>query len=616
MISVIIPVYHVEKYLKRCVDSVLKQTYSDWEMILVDDGGDDKCPQMCDEFAQMDERIRVLHKTNGGLSDARNKGKEIAVGDYITFLDSDDYIHPKMYEIMAGILDKKKDVDIVLCPFEKVEEQDDTMDERITLNNEYRILDHDRVICEMFSDNYLEYTVPWNKMYRKEMWENIEFPKGRIHEDEFTSHILLYNARKVGHMVQPCVCYRQRQGSIMDNVNTKECLDRMDAWKEKIEFFANKEKKAYALCLERTLTSMLWNYEALVKKNAKKEAALVRSTFLNIWKGAKKQKELQITKERKACFNTFCISEGTMKFYMKWYWKKMAATRKVQNKYLLKKGEYEARLTCNPQIASIEETLETIIETNASVSRYGDGEFKWMADIPQNSFQGESEEMKKRLIEIIKSEEDGHMVCLSDGFGKLDYLKSDARNFWYDFMGRYRKIWISYLKRGKKYYNTNMTRPYMDYQDKTPCEHRFDLLKKIWENREIILIEGEKSRLGIGNDLFEGAKSVRRILAPAVNAFDKYNEILEKAMEQNKDALYLIALGPTATILAYDLFKNGRQAIDVGHVDIEYEWFLRKVDQKIKIPNKYVNEVNAGNGVTENLEDEQYQSQIIAKIEL
>ena len=86
-------------------------------------------------------------------------------------------------------------------------------------------------------------------------------------------------------------------------------------------------------------------------------------------------------------------------------------------------------------------------------------------------------------------------------------------------------------------------------------------------------------------------------------------------MEQNKDALYLIALGPTATILAYDLFKNGRQAIDVGHVDIEYEWFCRKVDKKIKIPNKYVNEVNAGNGVADNLEDEEYQSQIIAKIE-
>lgn len=263
---------------------------------------------------------------------------------------------------------------------------------------------------------------------------------------------------------------------------------------------------------------------------------------------------------------------------------------------------------------SIEETLEKINKEHCSVSRFGDGEYKWMAELPQTSFQRPSKELRQRLIEIAKSDEDNHLVCLSDGFGKLDYLSADAQYFWYGFMGEHRERWISFLKPGKVYYNTNMTRPYMDYKDKTPCSHRFQLLKEIWRDRDIILIEGDKSRLGIGNDLFHTAKSVRRILAPARDAFGKYDEILQAACEMEKDALYLIALGPTATVLAYDLHRTGRQALDVGHVDIEYEWFKMGATKKVSIENKFVNEVDAGLNCTELL-DETYQSQIIRRVE-
>jgi len=159
-----------------------------------------------------------------------------------------------------------------------------------------------------------------------------------------------------------------------------------------------------------------------------------------------------------------------------------------------------------------------------------------------------------------------------------------------------------------------MTRPYMDYADKTPCARRFELLKEIWKDRDVILIEGDKSRLGIGNDLFDGAKSVKRILAPARDAFGKYDEIIEAACKQDKEALYLIALGPTATILAYDLHKTGRQAVDVGHVDVEYEWFLMGATKKVALKNKYVNEVDAGVSATE-CNDEIYKSQIIDTIQ-
>lgn len=268
----------------------------------------------------------------------------------------------------------------------------------------------------------------------------------------------------------------------------------------------------------------------------------------------------------------------------------------------------------SPSIASLDETYDKIINDRVSVSRFGDGEFKWMAGLPQNSFQEASPQMRERLIEISKSELDNHIVCLSDTFGSLKKYNAYARDFWGCFMGMYRKSWVSFLKEGKQYYNTNMTRPYMDYVDKSNCAHCFDKLKQIWKDRDVVLIEGEKSRLGTGNDLFDSAKSVRRILAPATNAYSKYDAILNEAKKLDKEVLVLIALGPTATILAYDLAREGYQAVDIGHVDVEYEWFRMGATSKVPINNKYVNESLEGRDIGE-LNDEKYLSQIICKIE-
>ena len=163
----------------------------------------------------------------------------------------------------------------------------------------------------------------------------------------------------------------------------------------------------------------------------------------------------------------------------------------------------------------------------------------------------------------------------------------------------------------------------MDYADKSGVEEYVNELKNIWKDRDIVIIEGEKSRLGTGNDLFDGAKSVSRILGPAENAYDKYNEILAEAKKISKDKLILLALGPTATILAYDLYKLGYQAVDIGHVDIEYEWYLRKATTKIKIDGKYMGESGVMNKGVESKEkrldvkdtsDSRYENQIIAKI--
>jgi len=265
-----------------------------------------------------------------------------------------------------------------------------------------------------------------------------------------------------------------------------------------------------------------------------------------------------------------------------------------------------------PHVASIDETIRKIVEERCSISRYGDGEI--LLTISKSiGFQEGNPELAKRLIEIIESKNEKHLVCISDTFSNLNRYTRSARRFWRTHFYLYGNLWDKYLVSERTYYNTFVTRPYMDYASKEESRNWFFELKKIWNNRDIIFIEGETSRLGVGNDLFNNARSVRRILCPARNAFSSYDKILNEALKIEKEVLFLIALGPTATVLSYDLFKSGYQAIDAGHVDIEYEWYRMNAKRKVRIPSKFVNEAANGNIVTES-SDENYKSQIICSI--
>ena len=264
-----------------------------------------------------------------------------------------------------------------------------------------------------------------------------------------------------------------------------------------------------------------------------------------------------------------------------------------------------------PQIASIEETIQKIVREGCSVSRFGDGEIL-LTNNKAIGFQKADSKLGERLKEVLQSNADGHIVCLSDTFTDIYRYNRKARRFWRTHFFIYGHIWDNLLISNKQYYNTFVTRPYMDFAQKTQCGKWFHDMQAIWQNRNIIFIEGEKSRLGVGNDLFHNAKSIKRILCPPTSAFDKYDSIVNEAIKQNKDVLFLIALGPTATVLAYDLHKKGYQAIDIGHVDIEYEWWRMNAKRKVKIQNKYVNEAVGGNIVS--VAGEEYESQIIAKI--
>lgn len=241
MISIIVPIYRVERYLKKCVDSILAQTYKNFELILVDDGSPDNCPAICDEYAKQDDRVVVIHKNNGGLSDARNAGLDIAKGEYIGFVDSDDYIAPTMYEVLMNqVLSDQSDLAVCryVCVSDSGEKIKNKKPEKATSKKLYSPREF---ISELFMPYGVDYVVAWSKLYKKEIFNTLRFPIKKQHEDEFIIHSVVSQCKKISCVEDELYYYRQREGSIMAEKFNVKRLDYGDALIERY-FFAKKNK--------------------------------------------------------------------------------------------------------------------------------------------------------------------------------------------------------------------------------------------------------------------------------------------------------------------------------------------------------------------------------------
>jgi len=231
LISVIIPIYNVEEYLDKCIESVIKQTYPYLEIVLVDDGSPDDCPVKCDEWALRDERIVVIHKENGGLSDARNAGLKIATGEYISFVDSDDWIANNMYETMMGAM-QAENADICACglmiTYPECQEP---------LNMEPMVGSSEKILEMIYQDTtYLISAV--NKLYHRKCWAGFEFPVGKICEDAFTAYLLVERANKIVQISDALYYYRIRENSIMTSPFSQKRMDEEEAWRCNYEYMA------------------------------------------------------------------------------------------------------------------------------------------------------------------------------------------------------------------------------------------------------------------------------------------------------------------------------------------------------------------------------------------
>ncbi|MDY4660491.1 GT-D fold domain-containing glycosyltransferase [Pseudoflavonifractor capillosus] len=239
------------------------------------------------------------------------------------------------------------------------------------------------------------------------------------------------------------------------------------------------------------------------------------------------------------------------------------------------------------------------------MARFGEGEFEMILSPGRNlGFQSNNMLLSKKLEHVLQSQNKNLLICVPYALNNLQGRTKHSRMFWYNWgihNSQHHRI-VDLIRTYQTEYvfgDTQITRPYIAYRNSGHGAHIFSMLKQIWNGQDLLFIEGEKTRLGVGNDLFDNARSIKRILCPATNTFDRYNEIVNAVTEIWRGELILLALGPTATVLAADFANRGMRALDLGHLDIEYEWFLRGAKGHDKIEGKFTNEAALGDHVAE-----------------
>ena len=264
------------------------------------------------------------------------------------------------------------------------------------------------------------------------------------------------------------------------------------------------------------------------------------------------------------------------------------------------------------QVKGIDETLDYIIENKSSLVRFGDGEINMLAghSIP---YQDYDEELVSIMSDIIGQESREELVvCLPDAFTDRFRFTSWAIPFWKDHMDHYMDFYRE-LCSDSWYGSTFVSRPYIDFEDKSQAKAQFEKLKSIWKNRDLLIVEGATSRSGVGNDLFDEANSIKRIICPSHSAFSRVHEIEQEIEKHVAGRLILCMLGPTAKVLAYHLSQKGYQVLDIGHIDSEYEWMKMGAKTKVKFAHKHTAEYNFDQDI-EFIEDEMYNNQIVVRI--
>ncbi len=320
-ISVIVPIYKVERYLRQCIDSIINQTYSNLEIILVDDGSPDNCGIICDEYAKIDKRIKVIHKENGGLSSARNAGLDIATGEYIGFVDSDDYIDKTMYEELINSI-KKYDSDISTGMF----------------FNKYRFFrknskGFDKELVFKGKDKFINtkvgykciYFNVWSKLYKREIFDNIRFPEGMCFEDSYIIYEILDKAESISYVPKYLYYYRIRKNSISKK-DCCNCLDQIKSHNKNISFHKMKQYydlvdyESYSKCLTILNNAYKLGYKSINDDRYKSQKDELVNT-LNELKNSKYLSSKQMSNINK-------ISSNIDKYY-----KKLVFRLKLENTF-------------------------------------------------------------------------------------------------------------------------------------------------------------------------------------------------------------------------------------------------------------------------------------------
>lgn len=278
-VSIIVPIYNVEKYLCKCVDSILNQSYNNLQIILVDDGSPDSCPNICDEYLHKDNRIQVIHKANGGLSSARNAGIKVANGKYIVFIDSDDYIEIDMIKKLVTAIESSN-ADLCICGMRWVN-KDGTLFTKVAKSPIKNIIYDDDKKFDLFKQpNYFYYVTSVNKLYKRSLFENILFPEHKINEDEFTAHHIFDCCNRICCIEDELYNYVQADTSIMRSEFSTKRLDGVEAFLDRALFFKNKKmREHYVFCVRQAYGLM---YTCLQRLDVYKNRKIIHPLFKKV----------------------------------------------------------------------------------------------------------------------------------------------------------------------------------------------------------------------------------------------------------------------------------------------------------------------------------------------
>ena len=270
LISVVVPVFNVEKYLDHCILSILNQTYKNLEIILVNDGSTDSCSVMCDQYAIYDSRIKVIHKINEGLSSARNVGLDIVTGKYVTFVDSDDSVTEDYIEVLYNALEKTNS-QISIGAFLKVKSEEFVIKRDTILNESFQIFSPHEAVQKIYNKSLnLHFTTVCGNLYQIDLFKSLRFPLGKIHEDGYLNYKLLFSANRIVYTPNKIYNYFTRQGSITTSPFSLNRLDELEALEERIVFFKN-------LSEFQLMNESLYSYFHILVANLRK----VRNEFPN-----------------------------------------------------------------------------------------------------------------------------------------------------------------------------------------------------------------------------------------------------------------------------------------------------------------------------------------------
>jgi len=315
LISVIVPVYNVEKYLDKCVQSIVEQTYKNLEIILVDDGSPDNCPKMCDDWAKKDKRIKVIHKKNGGLSDARNKGIDKSCGKYITFIDSDDYVEPNYVEFLYKNL-KTSNADISMGK-QYVRYTKKTIN--TGTNNKYIVNAHECFDKLLYGEDFD--VSAWAKLYSIKLFDGIRFPTGRVFEDSATTFKLIDKSHSIVLESKPIYNYIIRKNSISNDNFSPQKMDLITSTKEMCDHILKKYPDLQKGCDRRMMYAYLSTLTQIAKCKNSKIYKNYKSQIMNYISNNKKRilKDKRVPKRDKISLLASALGFNFYKFAWKLY---------------------------------------------------------------------------------------------------------------------------------------------------------------------------------------------------------------------------------------------------------------------------------------------------------